>query len=344
VTGPFRPASLAPLLDVRDLAIDLGGYRPVRNVTFSIEPGACLGLVGETGCGKSMTCRAIIGLLPRIGARVSGGEIRFQGTDLAGLSAKGWRKVRGRGISFVPQSSMSSLNPVRSVGSQLTETIAAIDRAAEPKERARGWPARRAIELLTQVHIDRPVEVLRRYPHELSGGMRQRVMIALALAGRPKLLVADEPTTALDVTVQREILALLKEIRATTGMALLLVSHDLGVVRSVADTVAVMYAGMLVETGPAAEVIAAPRHPYTGALINARPTAVAGSRLQAIPGSPPGRGDDLPGCPFAPRCQFAVPDCGQEVPALAEISARHSVACWRAAAAELPSLAGSGTP
>jgi oligopeptide/dipeptide ABC transporter ATP-binding protein len=334
VTGPFGPASLAPLLDVRDLAIDLGGYRPVRNVTFSIEPGACLGLVGETGCGKSMTCRAIIGLLPRIGARVSGGEIRFQGTDLAGLSAKGWRKVRGRGISFVPQSSMSSLNPVRSVGRQLTETIAAIDRAAEPKPRA--------LELLTQVHIDRPAEVLRRYPHELSGGMRQRVMIALALAGRPKLLVADEPTTALDVTVQREILALLREIRATTGMALLLVSHDLGVVRSVADTVAVMYAGLLVETGPAAEVISAPRHPYTGALINARLAAAAGSRLQAIPGSPPGRGDDLPGCPFAPRCQFSVPDCSQAVPALGEISARHSAACWRAA--ELPSLAGSGTP
>jgi oligopeptide/dipeptide ABC transporter ATP-binding protein len=333
VTGPFRPASLAPLLDVRDLAIDLGGYRPVRNVTFSIEPGACLGLVGETGCGKSMTCRAIIGLLPRIGARVSGGEILFQGTDLARLNSGGWRKVRGRGISFVPQSSMSSLNPVRSVGSQLTETIAAIDRAAEPKERA--------LELLTQVHIDRPAEVLRRYPHELSGGMRQRVMIALALAGRPKLLVADEPTTALDVTVQREILALLKEIRATSGMALLLVSHDLGVVRSVADTVAVMYAGMLVETGPAGEAISAPRHPYTGALINARPTAAAGSRLQAIPGSPPGRGDDLPGCPFAPRCQFSAPECGEAVPALSEISAGHSVACWRAA--ELPILAGSGT-
>jgi oligopeptide/dipeptide ABC transporter ATP-binding protein len=322
----------APLLSVTDLAIDLAGYQPVRNVTFSIEPGACLGLVGETGCGKSMTCRAIVGLLHRIGARVSAGQILFHGTDLAGLPAKGWRKVRGHGISFVPQSSLSSLNPVRTVGSQLTETIAAIDKSSLPKERA--------LELLDQVHIDRPADTLRRYPHELSGGMRQRVMIALALAGRPRLLVADEPTTALDVTVQREILALLAEIRATTGMALLLVSHDLGVVKSVADTVAVMYAGLVVEIGPASAAISAPRHPYTAALIQARPSAAAGSRLHAIPGSPPGRGDALPGCPFAPRCQFAVAECTAEVPVLAEVGPGHRVACWRAA--ELPALAASG--
>jgi oligopeptide/dipeptide ABC transporter ATP-binding protein len=320
-----------PLLKVNDLAIELGGYQPVRNVTFAIEAGACLGLVGETGCGKSMTCRAIVGLLPRIGARVNAGEILFQGTDLARLGARGWRKVRGHGISFVPQSSLSSLNPVRTVGSQLTETIAAIDQSSAPKQRA--------LELLTQVHIDRPDQALRRYPHELSGGMRQRVMIALALAGRPKLLVADEPTTALDVTVQREILALLKEIRQTSGMALLLVSHDLGVVRSVADTVAVMYAGLVVEIGSAQAAISAPRHPYTAALVDARPTAASGPRLNAIPGSPPGRGDDLPGCPFAPRCRFAAAECTRAVPGLDEVGARHSVACWRSA--DLPSLAGS---
>ncbi len=321
------------LLTVTDLAIELGDFEPVRNVMFAVAPGACLGLVGETGCGKSMTCRAIVGLLHRTGARVSRGQIIFQGTDLAKLRRNGWHQVRGHGISFVPQSSMSSLNPVRTVGSQLNETIAAIDRSSVPAERA--------LELLSQVHIDRPADVLKRYPHELSGGMRQRVMIALALAGRPALLVADEPTTALDVTVQREILALLKEIRATSGMALLLVSHDLGVVKSVADTVAVMYAGMIVETGPASQVISAPRHPYTAALIDARPTATSGSRLRAIPGSPPGRDDRPAGCPFAPRCQYATAECTKAVPVLNEVSSGHSAACWRVA--DLPALTGSGS-
>ncbi len=322
------------LLSVSGLAVELDGFLPVRNVSFEMQRGSCLGLVGETGCGKSMTCRAVIGLLHRIGARVCAGQILFQGTDLVKLGSGGWRKIRGRGISFVPQSSLSSLNPVRTVGRQLTETIAAIDPDSVP--------AGRALELLTQVHIDRPGEVLRRYPHELSGGMRQRVMIALALAGRPQLLVADEPTTALDVTVQREILALLREIREATGMALLLVSHDLGVVSSVADSVAVMYAGMIVELGGAGQTISHPRHPYTAALIEARPTRASGSRLRAIPGSPPGRDDAVAGCPFAPRCQFAAVECMDGVPALAEVAAGHNVACVRAD--DLQSLTRSSQP
>ena len=311
------------LLSVQSLGIELGGRFPVKNVSFEVSEGHCLALVGETGCGKSMTCRAVIGLLDRIGARACRGRIVFQGTDLLPLSSQQWRKLRGRGISFIPQSSLSSLNPVRRVGKQLEETVGILDPSADAKARS--------VELLNQVHIDRPLHVLRLYPHELSGGMRQRVMIALALAGRPKLLVADEPTTALDVTVQREILLLLTELRAATGMAVILVTHDLGIVKSVADTVAVMYAGIIVEMGQARQVIGDARHPYARALLEARPLESRAGRLVAIVGSPPGLDESLPGCPFAPRCRFVDEGCEKGVPPLVEYGPEGSVACWRSA-------------
>jgi oligopeptide/dipeptide ABC transporter ATP-binding protein len=309
----------SPILTVNGLVVELGGHTPVRGLSLRVPEGACVGLVGETGAGKSLTCRAITGLLGRVGGRIAAGHILFRDIDLARLSDSEWQRLRGRRIALLPQSALSALNPVRRVGSQVEETVAVLDPDSDPP--------RQALALLEQVHMPQPTaEVLRLYPHELSGGMRQRVMIALALAGKPELLVADEPTTALDVTVQREILSLLREIQTDTGMSSVLVTHDLRVVQSVAQFIVVMYGGRVMESGPTEDVISRPRHPYTLSLLEAR---LDSSRHPTqAPASSSRYGYAHDGCPFSPRCRFATGQCASDIPQLTEIDRAHLVACW----------------
>jgi peptide/nickel transport system ATP-binding protein len=263
-----------PLLKVSGLDVQLGGRQVLHDVSFEIGRGEALALVGESGSGKSVTARAITGLLTRIGGEVSAGTVTYEGTPIAQDDTAAWAKLRGRKIALVPQASLSSLDPVVRIGTQLAETIRVLDPGAATGPRS--------LELLEQVRMSRPAEVLRAYPHELSGGMRQRVMIALALAGRPEFIVADEPTTALDVTVQASILGLLGDLRAETGMTLLMIAHDLAVVGMVSERVAVMRQGLLLEEGPTATVLSSPTHPYTKALLAARPEASAPGHPLAI--------------------------------------------------------------
>jgi oligopeptide/dipeptide ABC transporter ATP-binding protein len=313
-----------PLLEVRDLSVQIGHHEVLSGVDLSIRSGRCLGLVGETGSGKTLTCRAVIGLLPRIGADVTQGSIMFDGRDLVPLRQRDWHRLRGREIAFVPQSSLTGLDPVMTVGRQLAETIRLLDPEADVRTRA--------MELLDMVEMPNPQQTLNRYPHQLSGGMRQRAMIALAIVGRPKLLLADEPTTALDVTVQRAILELLTTLRQATGMGLIIVTHDLGVVESITDDVAIMYAGSTVELGATNNVLSRPQHPYTRALLDSRPSArMDGARLTAIPGQPPSPGEWPSGCRFAPRCPFVQDRCREQAPELAALPGGHRAACLRQA-------------
>ncbi len=311
-------AGAAPLLEVTGLDVTLNGLTILSNVALALPRGGSIGLVGETGSGKSITCRALLGLLGRVGGRVERGSIVFDGLSLADADERAWHRMRGRRIAFVPQASLNSLDPVMNVGRQLRGTIHAIDPDADAQ--------RRAVELLEMVHLRQPQTVLKQYAHQLSGGMRQRVAIALALAGAPDLLIADEPTTALDVTVQQRILDLFVELRATTGMALLIVTHDLGVVARVAESLAVMYAGTVVESGDTQRVLADPLHPYTRALLGTLPSArKPGERLISVPGRPPSPGSWPPGCRFAPRCPHAREVCLTE-PERVSVRGR-SVAC-----------------
>jgi oligopeptide/dipeptide ABC transporter ATP-binding protein len=311
------------LLSVDGLAVAIGNLEIVSNVDFQLRRGECLGLVGETGSGKSVTCRALMGLLGRIGGRVTRGEVLFDGLDLASISERHWRSLRGRHIGFIPQSSLSGLDPVMTVGRQLVETIRHL--------RGGGGGRAAALELLEQVQMPHARDALDSYPHQLSGGMRQRVMIALGIAGRPDILVADEPTTALDVTVQREILDLLADLQAQSQMALILVTHDLGVVSAVSDQVAIMYAGATVEAGATTDVLERPAHPYTEALLAARPSLLGvGHRLSAIRGYPPDPREWPPGCRFAPRCPRAIPDCDARLPAVRVLETSQRVRCIRA--------------
>jgi oligopeptide/dipeptide ABC transporter ATP-binding protein len=308
------------LLTVTGLAVEIGGLPVLSDVSLSLPSHGVLGLVGETGSGKSITCRALVGLLGRINGRVVAGSAQFDGQALHTLDERGWSQVRGRQIGFVPQASLNALDPVMTIGKQLREAVRILDPGTDVKVRS--------IELLDLVRLPDPHEVLRRYPHELSGGMRQRVMIALALAGRPRLLLADEPTTALDVTVQKAILEVFADLRTATGMSLLLVTHDLGVVADVADTVAVMYGGTVVELGSTQQVMSSPSHPYTAALLGARPTnREQGERLVTIPGLPAVPGQWSSGCRFAPRCAYAREVCHTEQPALLPVAEDRSSAC-----------------
>jgi oligopeptide/dipeptide ABC transporter ATP-binding protein len=316
---------MGAVLEVDGLGVSLAGAEALTDVSFAVARGQCLGIVGETGSGKTITCRTLVGLERRIGGQVVRGRIVLDGTDVAGYDDDAWRAVRGRRVALVPQASLSSMDPLMRVGRQLAETVKALDPDADPKTRA--------LELLEQVDMPHPTETLRRYPHELSGGMRQRAMIALALAGRPSLLIADEPTTALDVTVQRRILRLLTSIREETGMAVIFVSHDLSVVRSVADHVTIMYAGRTVESGAIDDVFAAPAHPYTRALLAAQPANADRSKpLAAIAGAPPTLGGRPAGCPFRPRCPQAVERCAEPV-ARVPVGDDHEAACVHAATA-----------
>jgi oligopeptide/dipeptide ABC transporter ATP-binding protein len=324
---------MPPLLDVLDLRTEFrtsaGVVRAVDGVTFDVRTGETLALVGESGCGKSVTALSIMRLIPVPPGRIAGGRVLFDGRDLLALPDREMRRVRGKDIGMVFQEPMTSLNPVLTIGRQVTETLEHHLGMRPAQARAR------AAELLATVGIPEPTRRLAQYPHEFSGGMRQRVMIAIALSCRPRLVLADEPTTALDVTIQAQILELLRQLSRQFGVAMVMITHNLGVVARYADRVNVMYAGRVVERGAAAEIYARPRHPYTLGLLRSvprldRPRRV---RLDPIPGQPPDLARLGPGCPFRPRCPFAVERC-QEMPPLAEVDPGHLSACWRAR--ELP--------
>jgi oligopeptide/dipeptide ABC transporter ATP-binding protein len=318
------------LLDVRDLRVAFGSGSKARLVidtaTLSVPAGGSMGIVGESGSGKTMLCRALVGTLTRRGAAVVSGTIEFEGVDLTHAPEAVWRTVRGRRIGYVPQSSLAGLNPVLSIQTHLAQAI----QVEHPDLGSRAL-RRRAVELLELVRITQPERVLALQPHQLSGGMRQRVVIACALALEPRLLLADEPTTALDVTIQREILLLLTQLRSDLGMALVLVTHDLTVIEAICDHVTVMYAGATVERAPLDALLGSPAHPYTMALLAARiDRSEPGQRLRAIGGEPPTIDRWPSGCRFWPRCGFAVDDCRRGLqPTLERIEAAHSSACLR---------------
>ncbi|QHI99656.1 ATP-binding cassette domain-containing protein [Xylophilus rhododendri] len=301
--------------------------RSVDGLSFEVDEGETLAIVGESGCGKSVTAMSIMRLFDK-GQSASDGAIRFRGRDLLSLSEREMRAIRGNEISMIFQEPMTSLNPVLTIGWQLTETLRLHQKLSKPAARER------ALAMLKLVRIAEPERRIGQYPHELSGGMRQRVMIAMALACEPQLLIADEPTTALDVTVQAQILDLLRQLRSTMGSAIILITHDLGVVAEMAQRVVVMYAGRKVEEASVAELFARPLHPYTQALLKSMPrlSSEGGAeseqaRLTEIPGVVPALVDEIPGCVFAPRCAFAVERCSRECPPLLAEDG-HAVACW----------------
>jgi peptide/nickel transport system ATP-binding protein len=305
-----------------------GYQRVVDRVSFAVAPGRTLGLVGESGCGKTVSALAVMGLLPRPAGSVESGRILLDGRDLAQFSPRQMTSVRGRRIGMIFQEPMTALNPVHTVGRQLVETL----RLHEPRATKAALRAH-AIDLLKQVRIPAPEQRLNEYPHQLSGGMRQRVMIAIAIAGKPEVLIADEPTTALDVTVQAQILDLLRTLQREHGMAMLFITHDLGVVAELCDDVLVMYAGRVAEQAPVAALFSTPRHPYTRGLLNSLPTpdTPAKSLLPAIEGTVPALAELPPGCRFSNRCAHATDVCRQVVPALEDCAPNHQVAChhWR---------------
>jgi oligopeptide/dipeptide ABC transporter ATP-binding protein len=325
---------MTPLLDVEDLRITFPSAgalsRPVDGVSFTLDRGELLALVGESGCGKSLTALALLRLVPPPGRIQPGSAIRLDGTDVLALDPTALREVRGRRIGMIFQDPMTSLNPVFTVADQIMESARAHQRISK------GAAHTRALDLLREVGIPDPVARLDQYPHQLSGGMRQRVMIAIALASEPEILIADEPTTALDVTVQAQILEVLDRLRAARGMAVLLITHDLGIVAGRADRVAVMYAGRLVEEARTAELFAHPSHPYTRGLLASVPR-IAGpvTRLTPIAGAVPPPTAWPSGCRFHPRCPVALPRCPSDDPPTFGVGKDHRMRCW---------LAESGAP
>jgi oligopeptide/dipeptide ABC transporter ATP-binding protein len=322
-----------PLLAVEDLSVQFwtsrGTVHAVNGISFDIAAGETLGIVGESGCGKSVTSLALLGILPRAG-RVVGGRALFEGRDLIGLPDEQLRKVRGREIAMIFQDPMTSLNPVLTIGRQIREALET--HFGMDKDAANA----RVAELLDQVGIPSARMRLKDYPHQFSGGMRQRAMIAMALACEPKLLIADEPTTALDVTIQAQILELLRMLVADRDTALIMITHDLGVVAGMCERVNVMYAGTFVETGAAEQLFGAPRHPYTLGLLQSVPRLDAGrkQRLTPIEGAPRDMLSPPTACPFAPRCRYEVEQSRQELPRLEEIEPGHRVACFNPVPAE----------
>jgi oligopeptide/dipeptide ABC transporter ATP-binding protein len=319
---------MADLLEVRGvktyLTTSLGLIKAVDGVSFDVREGETVALVGESGCGKTMTALSIMRLIPRPQASIVGGEIRFQGRDLLMLGEEEIRRVRGAEIAMIFQEPMTSLNPVLSIERQLTETLEA--HGSISKAAARG----RALELLHLVGIPDPAQRLSEYPHQFSGGMRQRVMIAIALSCRPKLILADEPTSALDVTIQAQLLELMRGLSRQFGVALVIITHNLGVVARYADRVNVMYAGKIIESGAAAEIYRNPRHPYTIGLLRSVPRLdqPRKSKLEPIDGQPPDLWNLPLGCSFAPRCKFVIDKCAEEAPPLRQVSNGHASACW----------------
>ncbi|MGC8628345.1 MAG: ABC transporter ATP-binding protein [Acidimicrobiales bacterium] len=326
--GPARLpwGELALLLDVKDLVVSFptpdGLVEAVRGVSFAVEVGKTLGVVGESGSGKSVAAQTVIGLTR--GARVSGSAL-FEGRDLLQMSRKELREVRGSKIGMVFQDPLSSLHPFYRVGWQVSEAIRAHEKVSKAVAR------RRAVELLGLVGIPHPERRVDDYPHQFSGGMRQRAMIAIALALNPSLVIADEPTTALDVTVQAQVLELMKRLQVELGMAIIMITHDLGIIADMADEVMIMYAGKVMETASRRDAYYRPHHPYTSGLLESLPqSGHEGERLVPIPGQPPSLIDPPPGCPFWPRCAFAMPKCRAEVPPLREVPGAlgHRSACW----------------
>src|SRR5258706_4266818 len=326
--GPPAPADSRPILEVRDLRTqfftDEGVVRAVDGISFSVAAGETLGIVGESGSGKTVAALSLMRLLEEP-ARIASGQILFHGRDIVKMSAEELRKIRGAGISMVFQDPMTSLNPVLKIARQLTETMLVHGRLTEEQA------LERSVTLLGRMGITAPERAIESYPHQFSGGMRQRVMLAMGFSNEPALLIADEPTTALDVTIQAQILDLLRELNADFGTAVILISHDLGVIANVCSRVVVMYAGEIVEEGPTEAILSDPRHPYTWALINAVPRIdryVPGERrLVSIEGTPPAPLAHPPGCGFAPRCRFRIAKC-TEHPDLLDLGPGRKARCW----------------
>ena len=316
----------APLLEVENLRTEFARgestIHAVDGLSYSLEPGEAVAIVGESGSGKSVSVRSLLRLIPRHG-RITSGSARFDGKDLLAMKEPELRHIRGNQIAFVFQDAMTAMNPTLTLEKQLTEHIIWHELAGKSEAR------QRAIDAMTSVGLDQPEVRLKQYPFQLSGGMRQRAMIASALVSRPKLLIADEPTTALDVTLQRQILDILKE-RKRDGMSIILITHDLGVARYFCDRVIVMYAGRAVERGPMRDLLESPGHPYTTGLLESTLEIGAGKdRLQPIPGNPPNMATLPPGCPFAPRCPLAEERCRVEPQSLIPIGPDRDVACWK---------------
>jgi oligopeptide/dipeptide ABC transporter ATP-binding protein len=316
----------APVLSVRGLTTVLhlrgGPVQVVRGVDLEVLPGETVALVGESGCGKTMTMLSVMGLHPQPPAEIVSGEVIFGGVDLLRISEQQRRSVRGARMAMVYQDPMTSLNPLMRVGHQIAEVLTA-------HGRSRREARERTLEVLAEVGIPQPRRAVDAYPHEFSGGMRQRVVIAMALALRPQMLIADEPTTALDVTIQQQIIALVTELQSAMDMAVVWITHDLGVVARVAERIMVMYGGHIVETGHSARVFEAPEHPYTAGLLDAIPPVKGIERppLRQIPGTPPDPDHQPSGCPFHPRCPQAVTRCAEEMPALTDRGGSEA-ACW----------------
>ncbi|WP_185983440.1 ABC transporter ATP-binding protein [Aureimonas mangrovi] len=330
MTASAAPSDIAgaPLLSVENFSLSFSANAPanlVDGISFSVRRGKTLCIVGESGCGKSVTSLALMGLLPTPPARIESGRALFEGRDLFTMNERERSDLRGNEIAMIFQEPMTSLNPAFTVGHQISEGIRRHSKKSKAEARAE------ALSLLERVRIPAPEKRLDAFPHQLSGGMRQRVMIAMALANRPKLLIADEPTTALDVTIQAQILALVSRLQEETGTAMILITHDLGVVAEVADEVAVMYAGRIVEQGPVAQIFDSPQHPYTIGLLGSMPSL--GRReasLATIEGSVPPLAEMAAGCRFVDRCPFGDGHCAAEVPPLRELGPGHHAACWHA--------------
>ena len=329
-------ATSESVLSVRDLRTQFftrdGIVRAVDGVSLDLKRGETLGIVGESGCGKSVLSLSIMGLIPPEAGRIVSGSVKFEGAELTALSERQMRSIRGNRISMIFQEPMTSLNPVETVGEQIAESV----RIHQHLPSRAAWE--RAVEMLAIVHIADPRQRAGEYPHQLSGGMRQRVMIAMALACNPQVLIADEPTTALDVTIQAQILNLMLELKERLGTAIVLITHDLGVIAETAQRVVVMYAGRKVEEATVAELFRNPLHPYTRGLMNSSPRRTATGRrgdirgrLEEIAGTVPSLREEIRGCAFAPRCRFAVERCSLERPPLEPHEPEHLAACWETA-------------
>ena len=320
---------MEPILDVKNLVVKFhtfeGVVNAVNGVSFTAEAGKTLGIVGESGCGKSVSVLSVMGLIPDPPGKIADGEILFRGEDLLKIDNKGLESIRGARIGMVFQDPMTSLNPVLTIGSQINEAM--MLHLGFTQDEAR----EKALELLSLMGIPNPEDRFNDYPHQFSGGMRQRVLIAMALSCSPDILIADEPTTALDVTIQAQILELAKRLQDEMDMAIIWITHDLGVIAELADRVSVMYAGYVVEEANVFELYENPHHPYTLALLSSLPSvdkSRVNERLATIPGSPPDGIAVFPGCPLAPRCRYVVDRCLHENPHLEDIAYQHRVACW----------------
>ncbi|MBC7432832.1 MAG: ABC transporter ATP-binding protein [Rubritepida sp.] len=322
---------MTPLLDIRDWRLAFDGFegraQVLDGINLTVMPGETIGIVGETGCGKSVLARSVARLVDMPPGRILGGSIHFDGQDVMAMNGAALARLRGHGIAMIFQDPMTYLNPVFSIGAQMVDVIRAHDRASGQRPRNSAAARKKAADLLGSMRLPEPAGMLDRYPHELSGGMRQRVLIAMALIGTPRLLIADEPTTALDVTIQAQVLRLIAELVAMHALTLMLISHDLGVIGALCRRVVVMYAGTIVEDGEATTVFANPRHPYTRGLLAAVPDLEKPQhRAQPIPGQIPNLLSPPSGCRFHPRCALAVEQCTRDKPVMRDVAGR-SVAC-----------------